>query len=115
MSPELPQPQHWWLEKDNHYQASLRGISAKNINDGEKPGKQLRDVFNSVISAISNSASELDQSDYLQRLRKSVESDLPVSRQRAVYSRTNSMKAVVASLVDELENEAGVGRHKAAS
>lgn len=108
LSSGLPQPQHWWIEKDNRYQASLMGINAKYINDGQRPGRLLQDVFNSVFTAVTAAAEELGQADYLFQLQNSVNTVLPLIRQRAVFSQTHSMQAVVASLVNELEMEAGV-------
>lgn len=74
----------------------------------------MRDVFNCVVDAISSCSRELDQFGYLERLQNNVETGLSLMRQRAVYSSTGSMKAVVSSLVDEIENESGMVYQKTA-
>lgn len=111
LSPALPQPQHWWIEKENCFQASHSGMSAYFINDGHRKNRKnrkMQDVFRNVLDAISTSVNKLEQSEYLRRLQNNVEAGLSVMRQREVYSGTGSMQEVVLSLVNEIEKEAGV-------
>ncbi len=101
----LPKPLHWWLEKENHFQASRLGLGANYAEDSQGTVRPLRAVLQTVIEAIWSTAKGLDEAVYLERFREFAETDTGYAKQKSVYGTTESFKQVVASLVDELERD----------
>lgn len=101
---QLPAPLPWWIEKDNHYQASRLGLGAKFIFDERGTVRRLGDIFNEVVDVLGETAESLGQGAHLQALRRNVEAGVSYIRQRQVYSQTNSLKAVVAAVAAELSH-----------
>lgn len=104
-APGLPRPLHWWLEKENHFQASRLGLGANYAEDSQGTVRPLHAVLQTVIEAIWTTAEDLGEADYLERSRGISEADTGYARQKRVYATTGSLKHVAASLVDELERD----------
>jgi carboxylate-amine ligase len=102
---ELPQALPWWLEKENHFQASRLGLEAKFIQNEQGIVRQLKDVCLDVINAIHDQAEALDQSDYFEHLCSMLEDGINYQRQRRIHQQSGSFKKVVAFLIDELNKE----------
>ncbi len=96
-------PLPWWIEKENHFQASRLGLAAKYVKDEQGGVSRLADVFDEVIEAVTTSAAELGQDAELERFRETVERGPPYVRQKEVYKSTGSLERVVAALADMLE------------
>lgn len=104
---ELPQPLPWWIEKENHYQASLRGLEAVYIYSESGAARPLAAVWQEVLAAVAPAAAALGESAYLERLRNTVAAGVSYRRQRQARGR-GTMRAVVQALVDELEADLAV-------
>ncbi len=108
-TPWFPRGMHWWMEKHNHFQASLSGMEARYIHGAEGDSIPMREVFQRVLRATTPTAEALSQGGYLQSLQEHVEDGPSYAQQRAVFAQTGSLRAVVRSLVDELEQELNHG------
>lgn len=106
----LAKPLPWWMERENHFQASRLGLAATYVMDEHGAVTQLADLFDRVMEAIAPVADELGQGTYLERLTKSMGRNPPYGRQREIYRETKSLQQVAASLVDALEQDALVGQ-----
>jgi carboxylate-amine ligase len=104
-SARLPRPLPWWIEKNNHFQASRVGLGAMYIADEQGRVRLLADVFGDVRDAVAAAAEELGETRYLEHLTDPIEGGLSYARQREVYRGTGSLKRVAASLVDRLERD----------
>lgn len=100
----LPKPMPWWLEKENHFQASHLGLSANYVDErGEV--RALHEVIQATLESLEETAEALGHAVYLNQLRAAIASDPNYVRQWARYKNTGSMKKVVGMLVDELAQE----------
>jgi carboxylate-amine ligase len=113
--PGLPGPLPWWLEKENYFQASRLGLTARYFIDERGTFLRLGDVCRNVIGAVADVAADLGEAAYLERLREDLKSDLPYMRQRRVYKTSGSLKAVVSDLVDLLNQETRAAPRAAAA
>lgn len=104
---DLPHPLPWWMEKDNHFQASLLGMDAQYVHDEQGTVVPLAEVWDKTAAAIQSTAEDLGEATYLDRLRHAVAGDkIGYMRQREVYDQTGSFEEVVSSLVAALRDEA---------
>jgi carboxylate-amine ligase len=103
--PELPQPLPWWLEKENHFQASRLGLEAACITNEQGTVRSMAEVWRDVDATLRPLAEELGEAERFEELRQRVAGGLSYARQREVYRRDGSLRAVVAALVQELEQE----------
>lgn len=106
----MPTPLRWWLEKENHYQASHLGISAQFISNNAGDSRELSVVFADVIREIEGVAVEAGDGRHMARLRAMVETGLSYARQRETYQSTRSFEKVLLELNQKLEREAGIDR-----
>jgi len=97
-------PLFWWSLKDNCFTASRFGIDAKLIASEEGDVLPLLDVALCTLALIEPFA-EPDEQPHLERLVRDVESGLPYARQRRLFKKTESLHAVVGSLMEELCSE----------
>lgn len=104
-SGQLPRPLPWWIEKNNHFQASRLGLEAMYVSDEQGQVRPLADVFREVRDAVAVDAEEMGEIHYLEHLTAAMEKGPSYARQREVYRRTGSLKRVVRSLVDSLEQD----------
>ncbi len=96
---ELPRPLPWWIEKENHFEASRRGLAAHYIADEHGAVKPLAQVWRDVVQALRPVAENMGEREYVESLCGAVESGVGYTRQREIYRRTGSLKEVVAQLV----------------
>jgi glutamate---cysteine ligase / carboxylate-amine ligase len=98
--PALP----WWLEKENHYQATRLGMAANFVYSPLGEIKPLRTVWFEIFQDLMTVASELGEADYLEQLnQKVIENTLGYIRQREVFQGTGSLLDVVSALVDQFD------------
>ncbi|MFZ5558972.1 MAG: carboxylate-amine ligase [Pseudomonadota bacterium] len=105
LPPELPQALPWWLERENHFQASRLGLDGKYVADDAGTPRPMRDMWRAVIAALRPLARTDGSRARLDRLEHLVEKGAAAARQRAVYQDVNSLSQVVASLAGELERD----------
>ncbi len=101
----LPVPLHWWLEKENHYQASHLGLSAKYIRNNAGDSCSLSSIFDDVLSEIKGIVRDDGEQHYLDTLQAAVEEDLGYIRQRRIFESTGSLKTILRELSRDLEQE----------
>ena len=97
----LPRPLPWWMEKENHFQATRGALGARYVRDQQGSVCNLSDVARAVLESILPSAGDLGEARWI---RPWLEGP-PISgavRQRQVYAECGSMRAVVQELVDRL-------------
>jgi len=108
-APGLPQPMPWWIEKENHYQASLHGLDAVFICTAEGNTRTLAAVWRDVLAAVEPMAIEQGEGQYLAALSRTITTGASHARQRAGFKVRQSCRAVVAALVEELRHECETG------
>jgi gamma-glutamyl:cysteine ligase YbdK (ATP-grasp superfamily) len=75
------------------------------VSDEQGQVRPMTDVFSEVRDAVAVAAEELGEMRYLEHLTAAMESGPGYARQREIYQRTVSLKSVVGSLVDRLEQD----------
>lgn len=103
--PGMPVPVHWWLEKENHYQASHQGLSARFISNNAGDSRKLSTVFADVVREIEEVARDAGDQRHIERLKSMVEQGLGYVRQRRIYHSTGSFEKVLFELNQKLERE----------
>lgn len=101
----MPVPLHWWLEKENHYQASHTGMSANFIKDEDGNVVKLSKVFDDVVSEILPAAERSGELHHIEGLRSAVKDGLEYERQRRMYGATGSLSEMLSRLSRELVTE----------
>lgn len=102
-SPGVPRDLRWWINKENHFQASRLGLDARYIADDQGRVRPLRAVWEQVYAEIEPVAAELGESSRLAHLRRRIETGLGYERQRDCYRERASMRAVTLALAEEFE------------
>jgi carboxylate-amine ligase len=93
---------HWWIEKDNHFQASHLGLSANYIGAECGSLRSIRDVINETLDAVSESvAEEADAVSNIERLRSNILKIPGYQYQYSCYETLGSLKDLVAKLVEK--------------
>ncbi len=121
---------HWWLEKENYFQASRLGLAANYIENSQGNTRPIKQVIADILDSLNTTATQLGETEYLQLIRDRLawtESNrlwqwvLPdrlgetepdrlqgipsYIRQRQVWQTTGSQQALVAFLVRQLKQE----------
>jgi carboxylate-amine ligase len=98
-------PLPWLIERENYFRASRWGLDADYIEDEQGNSRPIRNIVKDILNVLAETADTLGNSSYLFRLEKRLDQGASYIRQRRVFESTGSLKAVVASLVSELEAE----------
>ncbi|GAB4351755.1 MAG: glutamate--cysteine ligase [Methylohalobius crimeensis] len=98
--PGLPRLLPWWLEKENYFQATLRGEDAGWVDDGGGV-HSLRAMIESLLQILL-ARSNPRQRPYLSHLQRRLEEGVGWQRQLRMFSSTRRLAAVTAGLVAEL-------------
>lgn len=101
----LPGALPWWIEKENHYQATRAGMMALYICEKQGTVRPLAEIWRDAVEALAPLAAELGESSSLEHLRHMAGTGPGYERQRRLYQRTGSLREVVESLADELDVE----------
>lgn len=102
--PLLPELPHW-LEVENAYRAAHLALDNYLIVTPQGETRPFRLVALELLEQLEPTAERLGDSRYIETLRRSVESGPSYARQRSVYARSGSLRAVSESLVSELDAE----------
>jgi carboxylate-amine ligase len=94
-----------WVERENHYQATHKGLDAIIIEDASGNTGPIRKVIEDTIKAVTGTAKEMGEEEYLRQLECKLDSTPSYVRQRMVFKETGSTKEVAASLVKEMEDD----------
>ncbi|WP_414753977.1 YbdK family carboxylate-amine ligase [Anabaena sp. CCY 9910] len=98
-------PLPWLIERENYFRASRWGLDANYIEDEQGNSRPIRNIVKDILNVLAETADTLGNSSYLFQLEKRLDQGASYIRQRRVLENTGSLKAVVASLVSELEAE----------
>jgi carboxylate-amine ligase len=101
----LPQPLPWWLEKENHFQASRKGLKARYVATAQGDSLKMKDVWRRVTSAIRPVSRSLGEEEYLDYLIDRINEDPPYMRQQREFERSGSLRSVVDDCVSQLVRE----------
>ena len=102
---DLPQPLPWWIEKENHYQASLHGLDAAYIYNEAGDVQPLLQVWQAVHAAVEPVASRHGEDGYLASLQRSMHTGPSVARLRKIWSTRQDWREVMTALVAELHDD----------
>lgn len=97
--------QQWWAQKENCFRASQRGTEAEIIVDETGRVLPIKALTRELIANLAETAFELKTKEWLDELETRLDTERSYLRQRAVFSKTRSLREVVASMVGELEAE----------
>jgi carboxylate-amine ligase len=98
-------PNHWWLEKENYFQASHLGLEANYIEDAQGRSRPIKKVIADILDSLVTTAGQLGETEYLELVREHLQGIPSYDRQRNVWQATGSLQEVVASLLRELKQE----------
>ncbi len=101
----LPQPLPGWLEKENHFQASRRGIKAKYVANDQGDILKMKEIWRRVSAAIRPVSQSLGEEKYLDQLINRINEGPAYARQKQVFERNSSPRDVVEDCVSQLEQE----------
>ncbi|WP_242051587.1 YbdK family carboxylate-amine ligase [Nostoc sp. FACHB-280] len=101
-------PLPWLIEKENYFRASRWGLDAHYIEDEQGNSRPIKNIVKDILNTLIETADTLGNSSYLFQLEKRLDQGASYIRQRRVFESTGSLKAVVASLVSELEAELAI-------
>jgi carboxylate-amine ligase len=101
----LPEELPLWLEQENRYRASHRGMEAPYITSPDGDVRPLREVASDLLAAITPLAEAGGESRFLEPLHSALYRGPSYVRQLAVYRDTGSLREVTAALVRELDED----------
>ena len=104
-NPGLPQPLHWWLEKENRFQASRKGLKAIHIHNDAGDSSRLADIWQRVFETIRPVAEPSGDDVWLDRLHENISSGSGCMRQISSYKENQSFTDVVRHMIDELDTD----------
>lgn len=102
---KLPQALHWWMEKDNHFQASRQGLKANFIFNEDGESERLETVWKRVFKIIRPIAESLGDGLWLDRLQENISNGPGYLRQLSQYQTNESLPDLVSELTRELEQD----------
>lgn len=102
--PQLP----WWIEKENAFRASHRGLDASLVCDAEGHARTLREVAGELFDRVAPTARALGEEGDLARARAFLGDGLCYRDQRDVFRGTGSTREVVRALANQLLDELGL-------
>lgn len=103
----MPVPLQWWLEKENHYQASRLGLAARYISSNAGDSRRLSSVFDDVAREVEGVVHATGDERYFEVLRSMIDQDLGYVRQRRIFESTGSFEKILLALNRDLEQEVG--------
>lgn len=90
------------IEKENYFRASRWGLAANYIEDDKGNSRPIEKIVEGLLDTVSNTADKLGETEYLKLLEKRLEEGPSYVRQQKVFEKTDSLKEVAASLLQEL-------------
>ncbi len=98
---------HWWLEKENYFQASRLGLAANYIENSQGKTRPIAQVIADILNSLTTTANQLGEIEYLQSIRDRIaKAETPgYLKQLQVWQTTGSQQEVVAFLVRQLKQE----------
>jgi len=97
--------QRYWLAPENKWQAVRYGLDGRIVSPDSDEKKFLRDDVAALLDLLRPVAASLDCSAELEDVLRILDRGPSSIRQRQVFDRTESLVAVVESLIEELKQE----------
>lgn len=101
----LPCALPWWLEKENHFQASRLGMKATYIADRDGRIMPLSALWDEVFERVYPAAKTMGEAGYLDHLRTRIKEGVAHVRQHRKFEEHGSANAATEAMVEELEQE----------
>lgn len=95
--------QHYWLAPENKWQAARYGLDGQVIVQEGTGRRLLRSHVAELLNTLEPVAKSLKCEKELKYVEEILEKGSSAARQRLIFSKTNSLKTVAASLVKELK------------
>jgi carboxylate-amine ligase len=105
MATDSLQPLSWWIEKENHFQATRAALAARYIYNHDGDSRPLLDVIRETLAAIRRSSPAPDETQWWDAIDDMLEQGAGYGIQSQVFERTGSLKAVVAALVRSMNGD----------
>lgn len=99
-----PRQMAHWIEERNHYEAAKLGLDANYVVDARGTTRPMRELITNLIDMLSGIAHDMGYADEYRRVC-ALSENVSYMRQRQVLQHGGSMRAVVADLVRQLEEE----------
>ncbi|MBI4224108.1 MAG: carboxylate--amine ligase, partial [Deltaproteobacteria bacterium] len=96
--------QHYWLAPENKWQAARYGLDGQIIVQEGTERKLLRSHLAELLQTLAPTAQSLRCEKELKYVEEILKRGSSAARQRMVFSKTNSLKAVASALVKELKD-----------
>jgi len=97
--------QHYWLAPENKWQAARYGLEGQVIQPEQRGRTQLKDDIPRLLEILKPIALALNCVEELDSIYEIIKRGNSAARQRQVFYRSQSLKAVVESLIEELKEE----------
>jgi glutamate---cysteine ligase / carboxylate-amine ligase len=111
-APGLPGPLPTWIEKQNHYQASVLGLDAPYVFDVSGATCRLGDLCQHVAACVYDVAAELGDAAYLDALPSGLLQRPGYVVQREALARRRSFRGVVEELIADFGSSLAHGPRK---
>lgn len=103
--PKLLEPVHWFLEKQNYFEATRLGMKAHLVKDESGATMPLSELFNELVEKLSPIAEDLGQAEYLSGLRHFVQAGPGYILQWEAFEDRGSLRDVAQKLSEALGQE----------
>lgn len=101
---QLPSLKHWVL-RDNCFLASRFGLDARVAVNDAGDATTLEQLARSLLDRLAPYAQAHRDTGHLERLAETVAAGIPCERQRRVYAKSGSLKAVTEATAAELSGD----------
>ncbi len=98
-------PPPYWLLRENKWRASRWGLEAEIVLDEHGHTRPLRADVEQLVETLTPRTAMLGSRDALEMIEVMMERGVSYERQRKMYVRDRSYKAVLEALVQELETD----------
>lgn len=103
----LPRPLHWWMEKENHYQASRQGLKANVVINENGDTRPLVEMWQQMFEIVRPIAVSLGDGDWIDGLQEMIHTGPGCRYQLDHYRSHGSFQGLVSHLASELERDLG--------
>jgi glutamate---cysteine ligase / carboxylate-amine ligase len=97
--------QRYWVAPENKWQAVRYGLEGQIITKEGEERRPIREEIEKLLEILRPVAASLGCAEELSWVRDILRTGSSSSRQRRIYSETRSLKAVVDSLITELQED----------
>ena len=95
----------YWLERENYFNASHRGLDAPFIENAKGDTRPMREAIADLVEILREKEEESGESGRMEGVEKLLDGDPGYVRQRKIFRESGSLREVSAALVMELEKD----------